>query len=351
MSDVPQSDEMRALVEARGATPEQLEAYAGQLDSLGLILAMQPGQPIYSIAELAERVGATVDRIAELRLALGFPPAEGGIVIGSDRDLALLTTLTTASELFGADVTLAMARVIGTSLATVADAVTSAFLVSVEFPHRERHGLIDTTSPEMIELTDQLVDLLSDGIDVVLRRHMIDALRVQEITVEGGFEVRDSAVGFVDLVGSTELAGDTDLAEFGRVLMRFESIATVAITSSGGRLVKFIGDEAMFTSAEPAVVVRIATEIAAAVAADETIPAVRVGVASGPTLHRDGDLFGPAVNLAARLASAAPAGGVLVQTHTLDAAGLPADVVAEYELAGFAEPVQAADITGASPSD
>ncbi|GIU87146.1 MAG: hypothetical protein KatS3mg009_1661 [Acidimicrobiia bacterium] len=47
---------------------------------------------------------------------------------------------------------------------------------------------------------------------------------------------------------------------------------------------------------------------------------MRIGLASGPAIARDGDYFGPVVNLASRLAEAAPPGGVLASAEMRDAA-------------------------------
>ena len=53
---------------------------------------------------------------------------------------------------------------------------------------------------------------------------------------------------FVDLVGSTELGEKLDMSELGATLSDFENIATETITEGGGRVVKLIGDEIMYTA-------------------------------------------------------------------------------------------------------
>ena len=45
---------------------------------------------------------------------------------------------------------------------------------------------------------------------------------------------------------------------------------------------------------------------------DESLSDVRVGMACGPVLEREGDLFGPTVNLASRIVNIAYAGSVVV---------------------------------------
>lgn len=53
---------------------------------------------------------------------------------------------------------------------------------------------------------------------------------------------------FIDLVDFTRASTGLDAAEFGRVLGRFKALAWDEITEAGGRLVKLVGDEAMFVA-------------------------------------------------------------------------------------------------------
>jgi adenylate cyclase len=76
----------------------------------------------------------------------------------------------------------------------------------------------------------------------------------------------------------------------------------------GGRVVKTIGDEAMFVGLS-AVVARIAVALRDA-AREHGLPAVRVGLAAGMVVARDGDFYGPVVNLASRLTEVVPPGEI-----------------------------------------
>jgi adenylate cyclase len=55
--------------------------------------------------------------------------------------------------------------------------------------------------------------------------------------------------------------------------------------------------------------------LAEAYATDDVLPDARVGVALGPMLAREGDYFGPSVNLASRAVNIALPGTVLVSDH------------------------------------
>src|SRR5947208_2308671 len=89
-----------------------------------------------------------------------------------------------------------------------------------------------------------------------------------------------------------------------------QSLAPIA--DLGGRIVKMLGDEVMFVTDDPAPGARIAMHLAEAYADDETLPDVRVGLAVGPVLAREGDYFGPTVNLASRIVNISYAGSAVV---------------------------------------
>jgi adenylate cyclase len=149
-----------------------------------------------------------------------------------------------------------------------------------------------------------------------LRRRFDDVLR-RRLTLESG-DRPTLAVGFVDLVGFTRIGGSLPDDEFAGLLSRFESLASDIVTEAGGRVVKLIGDEAMFVCSGAPEAVHGAMELVTASEANR-LPAARAGLALGPLLARGGDYFGRAVNLASRLVDAAPAGAVLADAQLVDA--------------------------------
>ena len=84
------------------------------------------------------------------------------------------------------------------------------------------------------------------------------------------------------------------------MVRRFEEQVWDLVTRAGGRVVKLIGDEAMF------VVEDVARACDVGLAFVEASPhPVRVGLACGPVVGLYGDYYGETVNLAARLVRAA----------------------------------------------
>ena len=100
------------------------------------------------------------------------------------------------------------------------------------------------------------------------------------------------------------------------------------VAEHGGRLVKTLGDEVLFSAETARAGAEIGLSVAEAVRDDAGIPDVRVGMAYGPTLPLRGDVFGTTVNLASRLTTMARPGTALVD------AGLAAELrdEAAYEL-------------------
>lgn len=116
--------------------------------------------------------------------------------------------------------------------------------------------------------------------------------------------------GFADLTGFTALTeeqGDFDAAD---VATRFAALARGAL-GPGDRLIKTIGDAVLVTSPDPGAALELVERLLAAAAAEKTLPALRVGLHHGPAIERDGDVYGAAVNLAARVVAEAYAGEVL----------------------------------------
>ena len=106
------------------------------------------------------------------------------------------------------------------------------------------------------------------------------------------------------------------------------------------RLVKTIGDAAMFVSPDPAAVVSVALSLLEAVQAAD-LPSLRAGVALGPALQRAGDYYGHAVNLASRVTGVARPDSVLCTQEVHDAAPDRFDwsFAGKHKLKGMSEPI------------
>ncbi len=120
----------------------------------------------------------------------------------------------------------------------------------------------------------------------------------------------EATFAFVDLAGFTALTeaqGDFDAAD---IATRFAELTRGAL-DAGDRLVKTLGDAVLVMSSTPAGALGLIDRLLTLTATDRTLPSLRAGMNHGPAVERDGDVFGAAVNLAARVAAEAYAGEVL----------------------------------------
>jgi adenylate cyclase len=124
------------------------------------------------------------------------------------------------------------------------------------------------------------------------------------------------SVGFADLVGFTRLSRRLSVRDLAALVERFEQVGADVVAAAGARLVKTLGDEVLFVADRPGAAAAASLALVEAFAADEAVPQLRVGVATGLVIGRMGDVFGTTVNLASRLTSMARPGGVLVDEAT-----------------------------------
>jgi len=280
-----------------GATADDIAAAGDELARVATDLILRGEGERFTRAEFAQRAGVTEETAVHFWRAIGLPDPGPDALAFSDEDVEALRSATAAVDLLGADAAFQLIRVIGSSLARIADAEVGAFLTNVGGPLFEA----DPSGLELARANATAAVLLrgaGQAIDVALRRHVEAAQRPLMVGSQDTIQV---AVGFADLVGSTALAQDLPFAELGSLIAEFEARSIDTIVGIEGRAVKFIGDEVMFAVSDPAAGCEIALRLAEQFSGHARLPAVRVGLAFGDVLTRDGDYFGPAVNLAARI--------------------------------------------------
>jgi adenylate cyclase len=123
----------------------------------------------------------------------------------------------------------------------------------------------------------------------------------------------EATFGFIDLAGFTALTeahGDLDAAD---IATQFAELTRAAL-GAGDRLVKTLGDAVLVTSPTPSNALELVDRLLTS-ANEKTLPSLRAGLHHGTAIERDGDVFGAAVNLAARVSAEAYAGEVLATPH------------------------------------
>ncbi len=149
---------------------------------------------------------------------------------------------------------------------------------------------------------------------------------------------------FSDVEGSTDLRTERGDAVAHRILRAHEEVVRSCVAAHDGREVKSLGDGFMIAFASPrkalacAVAIQVGlAERNAASSGDEV--KVRIGVNTGEVTVEGDDLYGQAVNAAARIASRAKGGEVLVSEIVRQLAGSGPEFTfvdrGRYRLKGF----------------
>ncbi len=129
--------------------------------------------------------------------------------------------------------------------------------------------------------------------------------------------LNDSAATFLfaDIAGFTALTeahGDEEAA----TLVADFCDAVKGELPAGATHVKTIGDALMLRIPDPGQAIHLGLHITHGLMPGHGAPAVRVGLHHGSAIERDGDYFGAAVNLAARVSGVATGGEVLLTGQT-----------------------------------
>jgi len=310
---------------------------------------IRPGRPI-SVDEVSAAVGISSDLLRKVTLAAGVPLNDKDY---REDDFETFRLFAGAAALFGEKPVLQFTRVMGSSLARIADAALLLFLVNIEGPLRQE-GAGDLPLAQAAETATESLQQIPAVMDGLFRLHVQAAIARQRVANDskqypGAFLL---AVGFVDLVGFTPFSQDLELADLADFVEEFESRANEVVVTRGGRVVKHIGDEVMFITTDPSAACEIALKLVESFAADRRV-LPHAGIAFGPVVARGGDFYGSVVNIASRIADLAVPGELLVteaveQESTDDE--LEFTPAGRRMLKGFAEPVALSAVTRSRPA-
>lgn len=288
----------------------------GTLELLALEKVASLEEARFTLAEVATLSGVAPDRIRAYWRALGFPDPRPDDRVFTDSDVEMLSAVVSfiAEGTLDPELAIQMARVIGSAMDKIANAQVDA--LEVRRPEREVGD-----APPFIGASRSTADLLSlmpKVMEFVWRRQLASAARRRMVRVaeDAGTGV---VVGFADLVGFTAKTQQLTEQELAEVVTRFETVAYDVVAEHGGRIVKTIGDAVMFVDEDTTDGALLALDLAERFRNDPNLSDVRVGLACGPVLERDGDVYGHTVNLANRIVSVAYPGTVVVSKELHDA--------------------------------
>jgi adenylate cyclase len=314
---------VRAMLLDVGCTPDELaQAEAeGTLPLLAVDRLMVPEAAAYDLAEVCSRTGLGEDEVRHLWRTLGYAVPRPGEVAFTDTDVQILTEVARllAGDVASADLLLHMSRVIGSSMARIASAQVDVMSARIAgLPRSAALADDDLSDGQLVLGAGVLLPIVPSVLSAAWRRHLRAAVR-RRLSIAGSGRGQLGVVGFADLVGFTALSQQVGDAELAAVVDQFEQLAFDVVTAHGGRVVKMIGDEVMFTVDSPVAGAETGLALSEGTRGADELSDLRVGLAHGPMLEREGDLYGPVVNLASRITAIAYPGSVVVNESLRDA--------------------------------
>ena len=283
------------------------------------------GAERYTREEVANAARLNLEDIAQLWRAMGFADV-GEARAFTDADLGAVLRVASLldRDLVDMEGLTDIARSMGQTTSRLADWEIDTLRRHVVQAGAELNST-DAPGPgeDLAELLPELEQLLI----YVWRRQLAASVgrlldhQPNEASDAEGSEETEAAtatVGFADLVSFTRLSRQLDDTELTAVVQAFESDSADIIHAASARLVKTLGDEVMFVSDSADQAAAIALNLHRTHNANDDLPQIRVGLATGAVLNRMGDVFGVTVNRASRFTALARPGTTVLDSATAE---------------------------------
>ena len=272
----------------------------------GPVLDPARSERTVSSAQIEARGGLTVDETRLVVLNFGLPAPDPQEPYFTVVEADALVRFGSLREIWPPAVYLQIARVYGQALAHIAQTEINLFRLYVEPALRSGSGGSARAREAVREVFGELLPL-ADPMLLGVHRRRVEAelaqeavraaeIRTQDGVLPGAIEVTFVFCDLKDFSAYADAHGDRAAAD----LIERLAVVITGVLGRHGHVVKALGDGFMLTYREPgeavAACVRIIEQMHGAGA-----PGVHAGVHRGVVLYREGDYFGRAVNLAARL--------------------------------------------------
>lgn len=302
-----------------GFSLEELKQAAAE-DRLALLPVERVLGGRYTAREVEARTGLPARMLLRLRRVLGLPQADPEDRVFGDEDIEMAQSTRRFIEAGLSEEAIAeMTRVLGEAMARVAATTAAAFVEAFLKRGDSEYDVAMRFAGLAEEMTPTLHPVLIAAYNAHLRESVRRGMISRTEREQGSFAgAQEMTVCFADLVGFTRLGDEVAAHELGTVAGKLAELAG-EVTQPPVRLVKTIGDAAMFVSREPAPLVDVALKLIDAFE-DAELPSLRAGIALGPAVMHAGDYYGNSVNLASRVTGIARPGSVLCTREVRDAA-------------------------------
>ena len=268
----------------------------------------------YTAAEVAERADVPFDQAKRLWRALGFPEVGDEAIFGESDVAALRTLKGSLGAVLDLDLVVNLTRGLGQTMARLSDWEIAALVHHAEAQQDASGGpgALAAATQVMVESNEAFEELML----YVWRRHMGAAVARLEAASAGELGTTQLSVGFADIVQFTALSNTLTEQKIGDLVELFESRCADVVAVNRGRIIKSLGDSVLFVNDDPVRAYDTAEGIINVVGRDPRMPDVRVGLATGSVVARLGDVYGPPVNMAARLTAVARKNRIIIDETT-----------------------------------
>jgi adenylate cyclase len=323
-----QEDLVAALLELGVSAEAMAVAHArGRLEDAVFDMVLRPERERRTVSarQIEEWGGWPAAATQQMIHAFGFPSPEPEEPWFSPDEAESLVAAAQRSQWWPQDVQLGLSRIWGQALARIAAAEvynfrfgTAASVRRSDVSAAEALGTVQRALAELLPLADPLL--------LGIHRRWVDYELTQFAVREAEDQAPDAIPGatdvcllFCDLKDFTayaELHGDQAAVDAAN---RFSGV-TFDERGAEGRVVKGLGDGAMLAYPDAGPAVTAWRRIKAAMD-EEDLPALHGAVHKGEILRYEGDYFGSAVNLTARLLTLARGGELLATGAAVASAG------------------------------
>jgi adenylate cyclase len=323
-----------------GFSVEELQRAVAE-DRLALLPVERVLGARYTAKEIEERTGLPAQLMLRVRRLGGLPEASPDDRVFGDEDVEAARSARLFLEAGMSEEAISeITRVLGEGMARFAASVAATFAEQFLEAGDTEEQVGERFAALAEHLTPAVAPVLIASFNAHLRETVRRAMIGREERAAGALaDFQQITVCFADLVGFTRLGGEVEVQELGSVAGQLADLAG-DVTAAPVRLVKTIGDAAMFVSPEPGQLVGVALSLVEAIEAAD-LPSLRAGIAVGEAQLRAGDYFGHSVNLASRVTGVARPGSVLCTEQVRDAAADEFDwsFAGRHRLKGLADRV------------
>lgn len=278
--------------------------------------------PTLSARDIAAQVGTELSKFNRFWLAMGFPlpdPDELSFTESDAKSFAYWMKLENSAELSSGTI-MSLIR----AQSHLADRLTGWQAEALVEEAQKRFQLDDSSSRlVMVDSFAKYIEDLQKQMNYAWRRQLLSLLE-RSIAESQNAAAKDKhrrfplirGVGFVDMVSYTRTSEMMGKEAMVGLIERFEYLCRSVVAARGGRVIKMIGDAVMFNAESLHNAVEVVVGLIEELSKAEDILPVRAAMVWGDVFSRSGDVFGPPVNLAARLSDVAPQGEILVDQST-----------------------------------